>query len=201
MIRAHIITALIILFAFSCTDKAAEDTDAGMDGNGTSDVDDSDYCEMMPSWPEARDPMESAAAFPEWSFFMKIWPFDILRPDMPDTEIDEALTNAQEAGADTVIFYIEEEHMYGTFVDEGGFEQILEKIRHLTDTAGELDLHTIAYVNGLEVMTRDAFNDDCNATGTATAATEHPGWLTNPMSMMRRSESFFCSGTGFWLIT
>ena len=128
-------------------------------------------------WPEARDPYIHAANFPQWTFSMKLWPFDILTPQTSQAETDEALANAVDEGATAVIFYIEEEHMYGTFVDDTGFTDMIEKIEHLTGSAATLGLHTIVYVNGLEVMTRGAFDRDCNPTGIPTMASEYPDWL------------------------
>jgi hypothetical protein len=133
-------------------------------------------------WPGARDDRTQAQAFPDWTFSMVIWPFDILLPDTTDAEIDERLDIAVENGADTVIFYMESEHMYGTFVDDAGFSVMLTRIEALTAAAQALGLHTISYVNGLEVMTRGAFDENCESTGVPTMATEHPDWLQRDLS-------------------
>ena len=44
------------------------------------------------------------------------------------------------------------------------------------------NLHTIVYVNGLEVMTRHAFDKSCRPTGTETMATIHPDWLQTDLN-------------------
>jgi hypothetical protein len=143
---------------------------------GSSEEGASDHCEMT-AWPAARDPAVHAQNFPDWAFDMRVWPFDILRPNMSEDVIDENLAAAEDEDATTVIFYIEEEHMYSTFVDEAGFTQILEKIGYLTEEASSRGLNTIVYVNGLEVMTRGAFDGDCDPTGIPTMESEHADWL------------------------
>jgi len=139
--------------------------------------DDDDNNQEYSSWPAARDARIHATDFPDWAFSMLLWPFDILTLETTDSEIDQALNNAVEEGANTVIFYIEIEHMYGTFVDEEGFTQILERIEYLTLQAMALDLKTIVYLNGLEVMTRGAYDDACDETGITTMASSYPDWL------------------------
>jgi hypothetical protein len=120
--------------------------------------------------------------FPEWAHRMRIWPFDILTPEMSDAAIDEGVATAVANGANVLIFYIEEEHMYGTFVDEEGFSRIEERIRHLTSTATQSELRTLVYLNGLEVMTRGAYDANGNPTGIPTMAGEHPDWLQRDLS-------------------
>ncbi len=71
---------------------------------------------------------KAVATFPAWSSAMKVWPFDLLYPDTNESEIRANLDHAVHAGANTVIFFIEEEQMYRTFVDEDGWSSILEKI-------------------------------------------------------------------------
>ena len=97
-----------------------------------------------------------APGFPSWAFHLKLWPFDILLPDTGQGEILERLDGAVTAGANATIVYIEEEHMYGTFVDETGFAGILESLRYLVTGAHDRGLKVIVYLNGLEVMTRNA---------------------------------------------
>ena len=128
-------------------------------------------------WPAARDPRIYATNFPEWTFSMRLWPFDILTPEMSDAEIDERLGSTVEVSANVVIFYIESEHMFETFVVEEGFQKVIERIKYLTLRAGALGLKTIVYVNGLEVMTRGAYDENCNSTGIPTMANSYPDWL------------------------
>jgi hypothetical protein len=108
---------------------------------------------------------------------MRVWPFDILTPTMTAAEIDERVQAAADEDATAVIFYIESEHMYGTFVDDTGFSQVQDLAGYLTEQANALDMATIVYVNGLEVMTRGAYDDQGNSTGIATMATTYPDWL------------------------
>jgi len=123
-------------------------------------------------------PLFSQAAFPGWSFNMKLWPFDILMPDMSHSEILERLDDAVSAGADATIVYIEEEHMYGSFVDETGFEKVRQLLSYLATAAGERHLRVIVYLNGLEVMTHGAVDpDSCRPTGIASMYSEHPDWM------------------------
>ena len=67
--------------------------------------------------------------------------------------------------------------MYRTFVVEAGFADILLSIEHLTAEATQRGLRTLVYVNGLEVMTRGAYDGQCNPTGITTMATAFPQWL------------------------
>lgn len=127
-------------------------------------------------WPGA-DSEPAREEFPDWAFRMRLWPFDILEPDMADGEIGARLDDAVDHHADTVIFYIESEHMYGSFVDEAGFEAALDRTGVLVAGARERDLRTIVYLNGLEVMTAGAYDADCQPTGTLTMAGEHAAWL------------------------
>jgi hypothetical protein len=128
-------------------------------------------------WPAARELHPAAREFPDWAFSLHLWPFDILSPGMTEAEIDERLDLAADAQANAVIVYIEEEHMFGTFVDDAGFAGVRLQIEHLTVRAGELGLRTIVYVNGLEVMTRGAYDSRCGSTGVPTMAGEHPDWV------------------------
>ncbi|MBI2892972.1 MAG: hypothetical protein HYY06_05435 [Deltaproteobacteria bacterium] len=132
-------------------------------------------------WPAARAE-ESAGDLPAWTRSMRIWPFDVLEPGMSASEIDERVSGAGAQGADTLIFYVESEHMFGTFVDDSGFEGILPSIEHLTAQAREIGLHGIVYLNGLEVMTRGAFDEDCAPTGAPTMASEHQDWLQRDLA-------------------
>ncbi len=128
-------------------------------------------------WPAARELHSATAPFPAWTFGMRLWPFDVLTPEMTPSQIEEQLDVAVAARANAVIFYVESEHMYRTFVDEAGFAEIRLSIEHLTAEAVQRGLRTIVYVNGLEVMTRGAYDAGCNPTGIPTMATEHPEWL------------------------
>ncbi len=141
-------------------------------------------CDHLPTspWPAARDDRTQATAFPEWAFRMRLAPFDVLEPGASDESIDARLADAAEEGATAVIVYIESEHMYGTFVDEAGFTGMLDRVAHLTASAAALDLRTLVYVNGLEVMTRGAYDGACQPTGVATMANEHPDWLQLDLS-------------------
>lgn len=109
---------------------------------------------------------------------MKLWPFDILEPDMSEVEINGRLDDAVAASADATIVYIEEEHMYGTFVDEAGFEHIQQLLRYLCDGAHLRALRVLVYLNGLEVMTRDAVDPEtCAPRSTVTMFSQHPDWV------------------------
>ena len=113
---------------------------------------------------------------------MRLWPFDILHPGMSHAEIESRLDDAVTADATTVIVYIEEEHMYATFVDDAGFAQILGLVTHLTAQGAQRGLRCIVYLNGLEVMTRGAFDAQGQPTGIPTMASEHPQWLQRDLS-------------------
>jgi len=159
---------------------AAAAASAAMGCGGDDDDDDGSPNETpveLVDWPEARDLSAQALAFPEWARSMRVWPFDILTPTMTAAEIDERVQAAADEDATAVIFYIESEHMYGTFVDDTGFSQVQDLAGYLTEQANALDMATIVYVNGLEVMTRGAYDDQGNSTGIATMATTFPDWL------------------------
>lgn len=115
--------------------------------------------------------------FPDWCSDMRIWPFDVLNPGMSRFDIENQVEQADSHQCNTVIFYMEPEHMYGTFVDETGFTAMLQEIIILTAKTKNLGMHSIVYVNGLEVMTRGAFNASCQSTGIPTMANTHPDWL------------------------
>jgi alpha-galactosidase len=116
--------------------------------------------------------------FPDWSFHLKLWPFDILLPSTTHAQITERLDIAVTAQANATIVYIEEEHMYGTFVDETGFAGILQSLAFLTSEAHQRGLKVIVYVNGLEVMTHGAVDPvTCAPQPIATMAKEHPDWM------------------------
>lgn len=121
----------------------------------------------------AHSPVPVEAQFPSWTFSMKVWPFDILYPGTTLQRIRENLDRARNRGANTVIFYIEEEQMYRTFVDETGFSAILQKIAYLVAQAHSRGLRVICYLNGLEVMAHNA----CNKPATPTLYRSHPGWV------------------------
>ena len=150
-------------------------------GCGGDDDEDDDVPTTTPvdlvEWPEAGDLSTQAQAFPEWTHSMRVWPFDVLTPEMTTAEIDSRLQAAADEDATVVIFYIESEHMYGTFVDGAGFSQVLDLVDHLAEQANELDMATIVYVNGLEVMTRGAYDEQGDPTGVDTMASTHPDWL------------------------
>ena len=116
--------------------------------------------------------------FPDWAYNLHLWPFDILYPDTTAAEIDERLNSAQNAQANAVIVYIEEEHMYGTFVDDAGFAHMLTLISDVVAGAHERNLRVLVYLNGLEVMTHDAVDPStCEALSGETMARVHPDWL------------------------
>ncbi len=119
-----------------------------------------------------------SSAFPEWSYNLHLWPFDILYPHTSESEIRDRLDDAIAAGANSVIVYIEEEHMYGTFVDEAGFDHILPLLTTLIDEAHDRNLHVIVYLNGLEVMAHEAVDPStCETLPAETMARAHPDWL------------------------
>ncbi|MBI2837939.1 MAG: hypothetical protein HYX75_06480 [Acidobacteria bacterium] len=128
----------------------------------------------------------SSAAFPEWCYSMKVWPFDLLFPDTSDSDIRENLDRARDKGANTVIFYIEEEQMYGTIVDDVGWSRILNRIGYLITQAHPRKLKVIVYLNGLEVMAHDACNDE----SVPTLARAHPDWLQ--LDIKRRPMAWTC---------
>ena len=120
----------------------------------------------------------SGQTFPAWAFNLRLWPFDILYPETSGVEIRDRLDRAVNAGANSTIVYIEEEHMYGTFVDEDGFAAVLTQLADLVAEAHARDLRVIVYLNGLEVMTHDAVDPEtCTALPGPTMARTHPDWL------------------------
>lgn len=118
-----------------------------------------------------------AVSYPAWTYGMKVWPFDILNPGDTEASIRKRLDTAKGKGANTVIFYLEEEQMYGSFVDEAGFQNMLGKIRYLLAQAHTRGLKAVCYLNGAEVLTRDAVDADGRPTGRPTLASTHPDWL------------------------
>ncbi len=116
--------------------------------------------------------------FPEWSRNMLVWPFDLLFPTTSDEEMVERIEAARSEGANVLIFYIEEEHMYGTFVDEAGFSAILPKIWRLAGLAHEGGMKVVCYVNGLEVMTHHAATDPA----LPSMYRDHPDWVQKDIS-------------------
>ncbi|MFF5212737.1 hypothetical protein [Streptosporangium sp. NPDC000396] len=124
----------------------------------------------------------SAATYPAWTYGMKVWPFDILNPGDTEASIRERLDEAKNRGANTVIFYLEEEQMYDSFVDEAGFRNMLTKIRHLLAQAHSRALKAVCYLNGAEVITREAVDSNGRPTGRPTLASTHPDWLQQDIS-------------------
>ncbi|MER6951830.1 hypothetical protein ABT294_48225 [Nonomuraea sp. NPDC000554] len=124
----------------------------------------------------------STVTYPGWTYAMKVWPFDILGPDDTRASIRERLDTAKDSGANTVIFYLEEEQMYDSFVDETGFQNMLTKVRYLLDQAHARALKAVCYLNGLEVITRDAVDSNGRPTGRPTLASTHPDWLQQDVS-------------------
>lgn len=169
--------AVAVVLALGGCGGGGGGADPGRDGLGGAGGSGAMPAAVYGDWPAARDPRATQTAFPDWCYSMRLWPFDILTPDMADVEVEDALDVASDAGATAVIFYIEEEHMYGTFVDDAGFDLVLDRVELLTDLASERSLPTLVYLNGLEVMTRGAFDADCNPTGVPTMASTHPDWL------------------------
>ncbi len=131
----------------------------------------------LATWPGARELPETTLAFPGWARQMRLWPFDVVTTDMSDQDIAERIDAAGDAEATAVIFYMESEHMYGSFVDEDGFAAMLDRVETLVDRAKDAELKTLVYVNGLEVMTRGAYDDHGEPTGVPTMANQHPDWL------------------------
>ncbi|HDL18194.1 MAG TPA: T9SS type A sorting domain-containing protein [Bacteroidetes bacterium] len=113
----------------------------------------------------------SQNGYPDWAYEMKVRPFDILYPfetafarmngedKTSDEQIRHRLNTAKNAGANVVIFYIDDEQSYETFVDEIGFAKTLSRIQVLVNEAHARNLKVIGYVNGLEVITVGAKND------------------------------------------
>ena len=125
--------------------------------------------------PAPASELERAAAdkFPAWAYAMKVWPFDILYPGTSQGQINQRLAVAVNHGANTVIFYIEEEQMYRTFVDESGFSNILQKIGYLIEQSHLRKLKVIGYLNGLEVMAHGAYKNPA----VPTLYRNHPEWV------------------------
>ncbi|RLD10949.1 MAG: hypothetical protein DRI44_04760 [Chlamydiae bacterium] len=123
--------------------------------------------------------------YPQWSLEMKVWPFDILYPFQTgfatlngttatsDTQIQNKLDAVVTKGANTVIFYIDDEQTYETFVDETGFIQTTNRIQFLVNQAHNRNLKVVCYLNGLEVIAVGA-KDDSSMT---TLARNYPNWL------------------------
>jgi hypothetical protein len=119
---------------------------------------------------------------PSWAFRMHLWPFDILYPDTGYSEIRQRLDRCVSAGADSTIVYLEEEHMYGTFVLDEGFTRMLVLLRVLVTEAHDRDLRVIVYLNGLEVMTHDAVDPEtCSPLPGETMARRFPAWLQHDL--------------------
>ncbi len=109
--------------------------------------------------------------YPSWTYNMKILPFDVLYPfetsfaqlngegETSDEEIKNKLTNAKNEGANVIVFYIDNEQSYETFVDETGFNKTLNKIKFLVNEAHNRNLKVVCYLNGLEVITVGAANN------------------------------------------
>lgn len=131
-------------------------------------------------------PEPSDALFPAWAYSLKLWPFDLLFPDTSGAEIRQNLDRAARAGANTIIFYIEEEQMYRTFVDDAGWASILAKIGDLVTQAHKRNLKVIVYLNALEVMAHDA----CDDRSVRTLAREHPDWLQ--LDIHRKKMAWTC---------
>ncbi len=106
-----------------------------------------------------------AQEYPDWTYGMKIFPFDILYPfntafaningesNTSDSEIRDKLNTAKSNGANVVIFYIDNEQSYETFVDDTGFNQTLNRIKFLVQEAHNRNLKVVCYLNGLEAVT------------------------------------------------
>ncbi|MCF6271377.1 MAG: T9SS type A sorting domain-containing protein [Melioribacteraceae bacterium] len=123
--------------------------------------------------------------YPDWSYEMKIWPFDVLYPfetafaringedKTSDTQIRNNLNTAKNEGANVVIFYIDEEQTYETFVDESGFNQTLSRIKFLVEEAHTRNLKVVCYLNGLEVISVGATTNQTMPS----LARNNPDWL------------------------
>ena len=106
-----------------------------------------------------------AQEYPDWTYGMKVFPFDILYPfdtafaningenNTSDSEIRDKLNAAQSNGANVVIFYIDNEQSYETFVDDTGFNKTLPRIKFLVQEAHNRNLKVVCYLNGLEAVT------------------------------------------------
>lgn len=129
--------------------------------------------------------VSAEAGYPDWTLSMKIWPFDILYPfktgfaringedKTTDSEIRSKLETAKNNGANVVIFYIDDEQSYETFVDDMGFSQTFERIQFLVNEAHHRGLKVFCYLNGLEMITVGARKDRTMAS----LARNYPDWL------------------------
>ena len=111
--------------------------------------------------------------FPDWTYHMKVWPFDVLYPTTSESTTRANLDAAVNNGANTVLVYIEEEQMYGSFVDGTGFSNMLAKIGYLVSQAHDRNLKVVCYLNALEVMTRNARHNP----GVPSLSRVHPDWI------------------------
>jgi hypothetical protein len=124
-------------------------------------------------------------SYPDWSFAMKVWPFDILYPFQTEfaklydedatsnSEIRERIDIAIDRGANVIIFYIDDEQTFETFMDESNFIQTLSRIQFLVEEAHKQGLKVICYLNGLEVIAVGARIN----TEMTTLARNYPEWL------------------------
>ncbi len=129
--------------------------------------------------------MNAQDAYPVWAYEMKVWPFDVLYPfdtafaeindegRTSDDAIKEKLDAATNAGANVVIFYIDNEQSYETFVDDDGFTQTLARIQFLVSEAHNRNLKIVCYLNGLEVISVGATDNQ----SLPTLARNYPDWL------------------------
>lgn len=115
---------------------------------------------------------KESVTYPDWTFSMKIRAFDVLYPfetgfarlsnngkETTDNDIAEKLDSVKKDGANTVIFYIDDEQSYETFVDDEGWKKTLLRIKKVVDEAHNRGLKTICYLNGLEVLTPGALTN------------------------------------------
>jgi len=130
-------------------------------------------CILEPTGADELPESGGTHRFPAWSYQMKVWPFDIIYPSTTNSEIEAGVQAAVDSGANTLIFYIEEEQMYRSFVNEAGFDHMLPKIAYLIELAHASGLRVICYLNALEVMAHNA----CHNPATPTLARVHPDWL------------------------
>ncbi|NOX18347.1 MAG: T9SS type A sorting domain-containing protein [Chlorobi bacterium] len=123
--------------------------------------------------------------YPDWACEMKVWPFDVLYPfdtafagingeeKTSDADIRGKLDAAVNAGANVVIFYIDDEQSYETFVDENGFSQTLSRIQFLVGEAHNRNLKVVCYLNGLETISVGATTNQA----LPSLARNYPDWL------------------------
>jgi hypothetical protein len=103
-----------------------------------------------------------------------LYPFDTgYGNKTSDAEIKDKLDAAQNAGVNTVIFYIDDEQTYSTFVDDAGFEQTVSRVQLLVNEAHSRGLKAISYLNGLEAISVGAKKN----MNMPTLARQHPDWL------------------------